>query len=335
MSFFTLDQWINSKIAYFAYIQLLANPSDLFTAFASHPNQLLFAELKSGILQDFMTGMKKMTAQTEDNFKFSYSLFFLFFAFFALLLSDAVGQVEIGYKKQGKASFYAKKFQGMRTSNGERYHSKKMTAAHRSLPFGTLVKVTNLRNGKSVVVRINDRGPFVRGRLIDVSHLAATELELVAAGTAPVEMEVIGTDASSPELDTETMATVSEPLTPKKLTPASIATKPQPHALPESATPAAVYQPGKIYTIKGVVTTTRGFGVQVGAFQQFDNAAGVCKNLVSREIRQVYILVENIKDSKTFCVVAGTFKKRKDAEAFIVSLKEQGFSNGFVKKYSN
>ncbi len=299
-------------------------------------NQLLFAEIKSDVLSNFMTGMKKITAQTEGILKFSFSYFLLFFTFFSLLLSEAKAQVEIGYKKQGKASFYAKKFQGRRTSNGERYHNKKLTAAHRTLPFGTLVKVTNLRNGKWVIVRINDRGPFVRGRMIDVSQLAANELGIVAAGTAPVEMEVIGTDAASPELDTETLAQVAEPIPSRKISTATTASKPQIRSIPEATlTSPHSYEPGKVYTVKGLATTTSGFGVQVGSFQQLDNAVGVCKNLVGKEIHQVYILVEKIKDSKTFCVVAGTFKKRKEAEAFVTSLREQGFSDGFVKKYNN
>ena len=83
----------------------------------------------------------------------------------------------------GKASWYAL---GSRTASGERMNPSAMTAAHRSLPFGTKVRVTNKRNGKSVVVRINDRGPFIRGRVLDVSKGAANELGFVNAGHAPV-----------------------------------------------------------------------------------------------------------------------------------------------------
>lgn len=83
----------------------------------------------------------------------------------------------------GKASWYAL---GSRTASGERMNPSAMTAAHRSLPFGTKVRVTNKRNGKSVVVRINDRGPFIRGRILDLSKGAASELGFVSAGHAPV-----------------------------------------------------------------------------------------------------------------------------------------------------
>lgn len=88
----------------------------------------------------------------------------------------------------GVASFY---WQGRSTASGERFNPSAMTAAHRSLPFGTKVRVTNLRNGRSVVVRINDRGPFVRGRVIDVSRAAAGELGFTGSGVTRVSLAVI------------------------------------------------------------------------------------------------------------------------------------------------
>ena len=91
----------------------------------------------------------------------------------------------------GSASYYAAKFEGRRTASGEVFDNDAMTAAHRTLPFGSLVRVSNPANGKSVVVRINDRGPFTRGRLIDVSRAAADELGMVARGHATVELALI------------------------------------------------------------------------------------------------------------------------------------------------
>ena len=91
----------------------------------------------------------------------------------------------------GMASFYDAKFQGRRTASGERFNNSALTAAHKSLPFGSLVKVTNVRNSKSVVVRINDRGPYVRGRVIDLSKAAAKKIGLSRTGTARVKLEVL------------------------------------------------------------------------------------------------------------------------------------------------
>ena len=94
-------------------------------------------------------------------------------------------------KMVGFASFYATKFNGRRTASGEKFDNNALTAAHKSLPFGSKVQVTNVRNGKSVVVRINDRGPYVRGRIIDLSKAAARKIGIGRTGTARVKLEVI------------------------------------------------------------------------------------------------------------------------------------------------
>jgi rare lipoprotein A len=93
---------------------------------------------------------------------------------------------------KGIASWYGPGFHGRRSANGERFNQHAMTAAHRSLPFGTKVKVTNLNNGRSVVVRINDRGPFSGRRIIDLSAGAASSIGMIGSGTAPVALEVLG-----------------------------------------------------------------------------------------------------------------------------------------------
>lgn len=92
----------------------------------------------------------------------------------------------------GKASYYADKFNGRKTSNGETFRQSKRTAAHRTLPFGTKVTVKNLANGRKVKVRINDRGPFVKGRMIDLSKRAARKLDMVNAGVSDVEIRYKG-----------------------------------------------------------------------------------------------------------------------------------------------
>ena len=91
--------------------------------------------------------------------------------------------------QEGRASFYANSFQGKETANGELYDSAAFTAAHKTLPFGTRVKVSNLRNNKSVVVTINDRGPFHQKRIIDLSKAAARELGFIDRGTTKVRLE--------------------------------------------------------------------------------------------------------------------------------------------------
>ena len=97
-----------------------------------------------------------------------------------------------GYKAEGKASYYGSRHHGKRTASGERFDQHALTAAHRTLPFGTRVRVTNLVNGRSVEVRINDRGPFHRRRVIDLSRVAAERLGMVRRGRVPVEVQVLG-----------------------------------------------------------------------------------------------------------------------------------------------
>ncbi|MDG1662054.1 MAG: septal ring lytic transglycosylase RlpA family protein [Pseudomonadales bacterium] len=96
-----------------------------------------------------------------------------------------------GFKERGDASWYGKKFHGRDTANGERYDMFQMTAAHKHLPLPSYVRVTNLENRKSTIVRVNDRGPFHGGRIIDLSYAAATKIDMLKKGTARVEIEVI------------------------------------------------------------------------------------------------------------------------------------------------
>ncbi len=100
-----------------------------------------------------------------------------------------IRDVDPDFVQEGVASWYGPGFQGRKTANGERFNTYEMTAAHKTLPFNTLVKVTNLDNGSSIVVRINDRGPFVRGRIIDLSNAAKNELQM--GGTASVRLEIV------------------------------------------------------------------------------------------------------------------------------------------------
>ncbi len=97
-----------------------------------------------------------------------------------------------GFVQSGIASWYGSDFHGKKTSNGETYDMYAMTAAHKTLPLGVYVKVNNRNNGRDIVVRINDRGPFVAGRIIDLSYSAAKELRVVESGTAPVKIEALG-----------------------------------------------------------------------------------------------------------------------------------------------
>lgn len=107
-------------------------------------------------------------------------------------LPKGQADLDVGMKERGIASWYGQDFNGWLTASGETYDMEALTGAHRTLPLGTVVRVTNVKNGKQVQVRINDRGPYVNGRIIDLSHAAAEELGMMEDGISAVSLEVIG-----------------------------------------------------------------------------------------------------------------------------------------------
>jgi len=154
-----------------------------------------------------------------------------------------------GYRQRGVASWYGPDFHGLATSSGETYDMHAMTAAHTTLPIPTWVEVTNLANGRRVTVRVNDRGPFVDNRIIDLSFAAATALDMVRAGTARVEVRTVAGPGAQP-----IMAEVAEP--------AAAAAMGAPRAVPP-APPALVER----------------MFVQAGAFSERDNAVRLVERL--------------------------------------------------------
>ena len=113
---------------------------------------------------------------------------FFFLPVFFFIVSKVKGQTDT-FPSTGKASFYHDKFQGRETSNGEEYNQNDFTAAHKTLPFNTIVHVTNKQNNRSVVVRINDRGPFKKSRIIDLTRAAAKKLDMIPFGVVPVKIQ--------------------------------------------------------------------------------------------------------------------------------------------------
>lgn len=130
------------------------------------------------------------------------SLLIIGLLLFASLFSEV-------YKNGVTASYYAEDFHGKRTSNGERFNMYDYTCAHKSLPFGTILRVTNLSNGKTCDVRVNDRGPFVASREIDLSKAAAVKLDMIGSGTAKVKLEIIQRGADT-KLSQQTAASASK-----------------------------------------------------------------------------------------------------------------------------
>lgn len=165
-----------------------------------------------------------------------------------------------GYVEQGIASWYGEPFHGRKTSNGETYDMYGDTAAHKTLPMDTMLLVKNLQNGRSTVVRINDRGPFVQDRIIDLTYTKAQTLGLVGKGTAPVEIVALAEGA--PEEEAMVATTPTKPAKPGEPPPP---VKQPPHKAP----PIPDFDRGNFY-------------VQVGAFDRVENARLMAKAFAKR-----------------------------------------------------
>ncbi|MDB4826763.1 septal ring lytic transglycosylase RlpA family protein [Gammaproteobacteria bacterium] len=123
-----------------------------------------------------------------------------------------MSSIESGYSEVGEASWYGRKFHGRPTSSGEKYDMFAMTAAHKTLPLPTYLSVKNLTNQKEVIVRVNDRGPFLGGRILDLSYMAAQKLGVVESGTAKVKITAVGTVSPATQQQTKESSTRSQVL---------------------------------------------------------------------------------------------------------------------------
>jgi rare lipoprotein A len=194
------------------------------------------------------------------------------------------------YNESGMASWYGPGFHGKRTANGEAYDQAAMTAAHRTLPMPSVVRVTNLSNGSSVIVRVNDRGPFANDRIIDLSRAAAEKLDMVRAGTASVRVEILPEESKRLKEVALNGGSVSDQIAAMRGAPAAAprtaiaATSPAPPPPPPS--PVIAYpapSPAPSPTITAIAAsapppsapTASGYFVQAGAFSTRDNAERV------------------------------------------------------------
>jgi peptidoglycan lytic transglycosylase len=145
------------------------------------PHLVFFARQFFGVHADTGTEMKNPSSVAR----------FCFLIAVSLLLAPAAAAETVAHELEGFASWYGGKFQGRLTASGEVFDTTKLTAAHKTLPFDTVVEVSHLGNGRTVQVRINDRGPFVEGRVIDLSRAAADALDMAGEGVAPVRLTIV------------------------------------------------------------------------------------------------------------------------------------------------
>jgi rare lipoprotein A len=198
-----------------------------------------------------------------------------------------------GYRERGVASWYGPDFHGLKTATGERYDMFAMTAAHKTLPIPCYARVTNLSNGRSVVVRINDRGPFVGNRIIDLSYSAARDLDMIRNGTAFVEVQTLlpAASGSGAELPVTTPAASAAGVGPSNVPPVA-APAPQTPADAPDATPAS--PPLAAPPTSGSVSITSHFYIQVGAYAQAENARRAAQKLRDAGLKNVLTLAPSV-----------------------------------------
>ena len=207
---------------------------------------------------------------------------------------------EPNYDEIGIASWYGPTFHGKDSASGEVFDEMAMTAAHPTLPIPSLVRVTNLENGKTVIVRLNDRGPFVDDRIIDLSKAAGAVLDLHGKGTAKVRVQYVGPAPAEANAAPVQYQPVAQPVAQKQLI---VDVKPlAPIAIPVVAKPAPLVQP----------VQTRGFFLQAGSFADLGNANALRDKL--RGKAPVSITAAQVNGTEFYRVMAGPWPSREEAE---------------------
>ncbi len=237
---------------------------------------------------------------------------------------------KVGQKFYGIASWYGPNFHGGQTSNGEYYDMYALTAAHKTLPINTMVKVTNLQNGKSTIVRINDRGPFVPNRIIDLSYQAAQEIGLIKHGTAKVELEVVSLDQTANRYVHKAPVTLSSPVTVsdvhKRDEKAAIA----PFSEVPIPTPPAKTAANLSHITTASTPQTGGYAVQIASFSEKAKALAFkqrCYNVAAGHT--IRIREKKIAQKPIYTILIGTFRTRDDAKAY---MKRYGYRDAFIVK---
>lgn len=246
-------------------------------------------------------------------------------AFFLLLyptLASAQYYSSTGNSPEyGIAVFYADYMQGRRTALEEVYRMDEYSCAHKTYPKGTLLKVTRLDNNLSVVVRVNDRGPYDSDVIVDLSRIAALDIGLVRDGRARVKLEVVGNSISNPRPNAGNTATT---YSNNGLTPRGGTTSATPSIYNFTDSNLAASSTASAITI--LPAQTSGYAVQLGSYQSLDNATRQAQELQARGIRNLHIW-QKAGLSK---VVVATFASKASAQSFLATLRNQYMMDGLV-----
>lgn len=232
--------------------------------------------------------------------------------------------------EKGLASYYDDSFHGRKTASGEKYDKNQLTAAHKTLPFGTKVKIKNPANGKSVNVVINDRGPYIKGRVIEVSKKAAQAIDLVKVNVAPVEITVISGPDSKP-------VAAAKP-TNEKPTAKPVQNKPKETAKPATkATSSAKKEPkkdnliveakemetGGLYKMQVLKLEPKGFGVQVAGYSDYQSVVQQLAVFQKNWFKGATVFVDQLNGKPYYKIILGPMNTREEADSYCENLKKK------------
>lgn len=268
------------------------------------------------------------------------SLLWLFLALpLTLSASSQQSAEEIGI-----ATYYGDKLHGRKTASGELYDKNQLTCAHRTLKFGTKVRVTRMDNGKSIIVRVNDRGPFVKGYIVDLSRKAATEIDMIKEGIVKVKIEVV-TDEAAPEKAPETVAETrtAPPKTDEKAGSEKTATAEKAPEKAAPATPEAQTVTGKsfksfdLYSIDVKRPARKGYAVQIAVISNFENIFAEIAKLQETWPGKVMVSLEPPRSedgAQLYKLLVGPFPDKKTAEKNQRTAAKKGHKSCFVVNLS-
>jgi rare lipoprotein A len=235
-----------------------------------------------------------------------------FFLLAALLIPLALFS-QVGYVQEGNASFYGDEFEGRLTASGERYSHLKATCAHVSIPFGSLVKITNLENNKSAIARVNDRGPFVPDRIIDVSKSVAERLGMINKGVVKVRIEVVDNQGNSlNQIGVNT----------KQETPTNKESDKSVEQLNEEKNTDKNGGDVELFSVEVTKTSSHGFYIQLGSYKEQNNLFDFLYEAKKKTGKETCINVVLANKERLFKVLIGPFSNRSDAEKTRQSLLE-------------
>jgi len=254
-----------------------------------------------------------------------------FFAFAALFALSMFSSFAILKEEIGKAGYYADSLHGRKTTSGEKYDKYEYTCAHKTLAYGTKVRITRLDNKKSVICRVNDRGPYVEGYVTDVSRAAAEEIGLTKAGAARVKLEVVQAVATArvgAEVDGNTkLLTAASKGASKTLSPAQYNNDLRP-----SSSKGFSGLPSELYSVDIQKSRKEGFGVQVSTLYDADNVLPVIKKLQQEWPNKAMVSIEtdDVIKKSTYRVIIGPFSDAKTAAVQQKAAAKKGYKGCFV-----